>query len=217
MKQLKFATFVIGMFLSTGFGIAQDITGIVKSKSSTINFEDFGYDQHRFSGEIKSNLSGSKYSIMLKSEAEILEGNMMDKLSNFELDLNYKDDKIEGLIKRSLSGVKDEWDINFLNKKLSGLVNHNAAYTVDTYDLTYGTVEIRGTIKRKVNTLVYDLLFDNKKVTGTMALNVTSVKHTYKLQADTLTEDEFAVLLLIESINLIKERIEDIDDFQNSN
>ena len=88
--------------------------------------------------------------------------------------------------------------------------------TVDTYDLSYGNRKIEGTIRKKINTLVYDLMFNKKKVSGTMSFNATTVKHTYNLTAEELTEDEFVVLLFIESIKLINERIDDIDNFQDN-
>ena len=86
--------------------------------------------------------------------------------------------------------------------------------TVDTYDLSYGNGKIKGTINKRANTFVYDLIFNKKKLSGTMSLNATAVKHTYNLTAEKLTDDEFVVLLFIESIKLINERIDDIDDFQ---
>ncbi len=46
-----------------------------------------------------------------------------------------------------------------------------------------------------------------------MAYNISTVKHTYSLQAEELTEDEFVVFLFIESIKLMNERIAEIDDF----
>jgi hypothetical protein len=195
---------------------AQVINGIVKSKTSTIYFEDFGFENTRFDGKIHSNLSGSKYTIHLKNEQDILEGEIIDKHSKFSVDLNYKGNKIKGEIKRSTNHKKDEWGLQFFEHNLSGTVVHNAMKTVDTYDLSYDNRKITGTIRKKMNTLVYDLLLDKKKVTGSMSLNVTTVKHTYSLKAEELTEDEFVVLLFIESIKLMNERIADIDDFQGN-
>lgn len=49
-----------------------------------------------------------------------------------------------------------------------------------------------------------------------MSLNATTVKNTYKLTKEELTEEGFFVFLFIESIKLINERINDIDDFQDN-
>ena len=216
LKILILAIFHFTLFIIPEIGVAQEINGIVKSKTSTIYFEDFGLENIFFNGEIHSNISGSKYTVNLKNDQEEFEGIITDKLSKFNVDLNFKSNKIEGQIKRSTNHTKDEWDIQFFGQNLSGTVIHNAMNTVDTYDLSYGNSKIEGTIRKKINTLVYDLMFNKKKVSGTMSLNATAVKHTYNLTAEELTEDEFVVLLFIESIKLINERIDDIDNFQDN-
>lgn len=59
-------------------------------------------------------------------------------------------------------------------------------------------------------------MFNKKKASGAMSLNATTVKNTYKLTTEELTEEVFFVFLFIESIKLINERINDIDDFQDN-
>ena len=49
-----------------------------------------------------------------------------------------------------------------------------------------------------------------------MAYNISTVKHTYDLMAEDLTEDEFMVFFFIESINLFNERVDEIDEFQDN-
>ena len=214
LKTLGIVALYFCLVLIPESATAQEINGIVKSKTSTIHFEGFGFENTRFDGEIHSNLAGSKYIFDLKNEQDVLEGEIIDKLSKFNVDLNYKGKKIGGQIKRSTNHTKDEWDIQFFEHNLSGTVVHNAMQTRDTYHLSYDNRKITGTIYKKLNTLVYDLLLDNKKITGSMSFNVTTVKHTYSLKAEELTEDEFVVFLFIESIKLINERIAEIDDFQ---
>jgi len=206
----------VAILIIPAIGIAQGISGIVKSKTSTIYFEDFGLENSLFNGEIHSNLSGSKYTVNLKNDQKGLEGIITDKLSKFNVDLKFNNNKIEGQIKRSTNHTKDQWDIQFFGKHLRGTVVHNAMNTTDTYDLSYENGKIVGTISKHMNTLVYDLTFNKKKVSGTMSRNATAVKHTYNLTTEALTEEEFVVLLFIESIKLINERIDDIDDFQDN-
>ena len=193
---------------------AQEINGIVRSKTSTIYFEGFGFENMRFDGEIHSNISGSKYTIHLKNEQNVLEGEIIDKLSKFSVDLKYKGNEIKGEIKQNLKGTKDTWDLQFLEHKLTGTVSHSLVGTTDTYNLSYNNRKITGKIHEKLNSIGYELLFDTKKITGNLSSNVTMVKHTYSLKAEELTEDEFVVFLFIESIKLMNERIADIDDFQ---
>lgn len=223
MKKLKLRIKILGLsilhlalLIIPEIGAAQEINGIVKSKTSTIYFEDFGSEKISFNGEIHSNISGSEYILNLKNDDEEFKGVITDKLSRFNVDLNYKSNKIEGQIIRSTNHTKDEWDIQFFGQNLNGTVVHNAMNTVDTYDLNYGNRKIEGTISKKINTLDYDLMFNEKKISGNMSLNVTTVKHSYNLVAEELTEDEFVVLLFIESIKLINERADDIDDFQGN-
>jgi len=197
-------------------GIAQEINGIVKSKTANTYFDNWGFDSIRFNGEINSNIAGSKYTIHLKNGEEELQGTITDKFSKFKVDLKYKNKPIQGQIKRSTNHTKDEWDIQIFSEKLSGTVVHNSMKTVDTYNLSYGDKNITGSIHKKLNTLVYDLLFGAKKISGSMSYNASTVKHTYSLNAEELTEDEFVVLLFIESIKLINERITEIDEFQGN-
>ena len=215
-KNLGLTILCFALLIIPAIGVSQGINGIVKSKTSTIYFEDFGLENILFNGEIHSNISGSKYTVNLKNDQKEFEGLITDKLSKFNVKLKFKGNKIEGEIKRSTNHTKDEWDIQFFGQNLRGTVIHNAMNTMDTYDLSYGNGKIEGTIGKKINTLVYDLMFNRKKVSGTMSLNATTVKHTYKLTAEELTEEEFLVFLFIESIKLINERIDDIDDFQGN-
>ncbi|WP_075603708.1 hypothetical protein [Saccharicrinis aurantiacus] len=193
---------------------AQQIHGIVKSKTSTIHFEEFSYGENQLQGDIHSNLSGTKYTVNMHNGSKKLEGVIKDKYAKFSVDLSYNDSKIEGEIKRSTNGTKDVWDVNVLNKKLSGKVVHNALKTVDTYQLTYGNKNISGRTYKELNKHVYELQFGEKTIIGDMAYNVTTVKHTYNLKGDGLTDDEFIVFVFIESIKLINERIAEIEEFQ---
>lgn len=216
LKILGLTILYFTLLIIPEIGVSQGINGIVKSKTSTIYFEYFGLKNILFNGEIHSNISSSKYTVNLKNDQKEFEGIITDKLSKFNVNLKFKSNKIEGQIKRSTNHTKDEWDIQFFGQNLSGTVIHNAMNTIDTYDLSYGNGKIEGTIRKKINTLVYDLMFNRKKVSGTMSLNATTVKHTYDLTAEELTEDEFVVFLFIESIKLINERIYDIDNFQGN-
>ncbi len=216
IKKLGIGALYFCLVLIPGSGAAQEINGIVKSKTSTIYFEDFGFENTRFDGEIHSNISGSKYTIHLKNEQDVLEGEIIDKLSKFSVDLNYKGNEIKGEIKENLTGTKDTWDLQFLEHKLIGTVSHSLVGTTDTYNLSYNNRKITGKIHEKLNSIVYELLFDTKKISGSMAYNISTVKHTYSLQAEELTEDEFVVFLFIESIKLMNERIAEIDDFQDN-
>ncbi len=222
LKPIRLATLYFALLLIPENGTAQEsakpqkINGIVRSKTSTIYFEDFGFENNRFKGDIRSNISGSKYIFHLKNGQEELEGEIIDKLSKFSVDLKYKGNKIQGQINRSTNHTKDKWDIHVFEHNLSGTVVHNAMKTVDTYNLGYDNRKITGTIHKKMNTLVYDLLFDKKKISGTMSYNASTVKHTYNLKAEELAEDEFIVFLFIESIKLMNERIAEIDDFQGN-
>ena len=197
-------------------GLAQEINGTVKSKSSTISFEDFGLKNKLFNGDIHSNLTGSKYTITLSREQEKLEGIITNKFSSFGVKLSYDNKKIDGQIKRSTNHTRDDWDIDFFGNKLNGTVVHNAKNTADTYNLRYGTIKLTGTIHKKMNTLVYDLILNKKKITGIMSLNATAVKHSYSLMTEELTDDEYILFIFIESIKLMNERIDDIDDFQGN-
>lgn len=218
LKTLGIAVLYFFLLLIPEIGTAQEINGIVKSKTSTIHFEGFGFENTRFDGEIHSNISGSKYKVHLKNKQDVLEGEIIDKFSKFNVDLNYKGKKIKGQIHENLAETKDTWDLQFLEHKLTGTVSHDLSGTTDTYNLSYNNGEISGTIHEKLNnTFTYNLLINKKMITGNMSLNITSVKHTYKLKSEKLTEDEFVVLLFIETIKLINERIDDVDDFQRNN
>ena len=216
LKTLGFAALCFCLLLTPEKGTAQEITGTVRANNSTINFEEFGSENKRFNGEIRSNLLGSKYTFHLKNGQEELEGEIMDKLSQFNVDLTYKGNTIEGQIKQSPNNTKDEWDIQFLGHKLTGRVVHNAMGTADTYDLSYNNKKITGKIHKNINTLAYDLQFGEKKVSGKMSYNISTVKHTYNLKAEELTDDEFLVLVFIESIKLMNELITDIEEFQSN-
>lgn len=216
LKIFGLITLLLCLLVLPNNGVAQEINGIVKSKTSTIFFEGFGIDNMRFSGEIHSNIPGTKYMVNLAYDQEKFEGVITDKLSKFNVDLSYKNNKIEGEIKRSPNHTKDYWAIQLFEKNLNGTVIHNAMNTVDTYNLSYGNEKIEGTIHKKMNTLVYDLMINQKKVSGSMSFNATSVIHTYNLTAGGLSEDEFMVLFFIESIKLLNEHIHDIDDFQGN-
>lgn len=197
-------------------GNAQDISGIVNSKTSTIFFEDFAYNDTHFNGEIHSNIAGSKYTVKLKNGQESLEGVITDKFAKFKLNLSYKGNIISGEIKQSTNDTKDRWDVLFMGKSLNGTVYYNPLKTVSTYELNYGESKIEGTISQHMNKLVYDLRFDAKKLTGSMSYNVSTVKHTYELNTEDLSEDEFLVFFLIESIKLLNEHINDIEEFQEN-
>lgn len=188
----------------------------MKSKTSTFYFQGFGFENTRFDGEIHSNISGSKYTIHLKNEQNVLEGEAKDKSLKFIVDLRFKGYEIKGEINKSLTETKDTWDFQFLEYKLTGTVSHNLAGTTNTYNLSYGDRKITGKIHEKLNSIMYELLFDTKKISGSMTYNISTVKHTYNLQAEELTEDEFVVFLFIESMKLINERIAEIDDFQDN-
>tara|TARA_B100000809_G_C14971972_1_gene471278 strand:- start:244 stop:903 length:660 start_codon:yes stop_codon:yes gene_type:complete len=217
LKTLSIVAFYFFLMLIPESGTAQEINGIVKSKTSTIYFEGFGFENTLFNGEIHSNISGLKYTIHLKNEQDVLEGEVLDKLSKFSVDLNYKGKEIKGEIHKNLTGTKDTWDLQFLEHKLTGTVIYNLVGTTCTYNLSYDNIKITGEIHEKLNSIEYDLLFDTKKITGSMTTNFTGVKHTYRLEAEELSEDEFVVFLFIESIKLMNERIAEIDDFQNEN
>lgn len=216
LKTIALAIVHFTLFVIPRIGIAQEITGTVKSKSSTIYFEDFGLEKNIFNGKIHSNLTGSKYTISLNNEKEEFEGVITNKFSTFGVNLSYKNKKIEGQIKKSTNHTKSEWDIDFFGKDLNGTVVHNAMNTADTYNLSYENKKITGTIQKKMNTLVYDLTLDKRKISGIMSLNATSVKHSYSLMTEQLTEDELILVLFIESIKLMNERIDDIDKFQGN-
>jgi hypothetical protein len=216
IKIIGLAIVYFAILVIPRIGLAQEINGTVKSKSSTISFEDFGSAGHIFNGEIHSNLTGSKYTINLSSEQEKLEGIITNKFSSFGVKLSYKNRNIDGQIKRSTNHTRDDWDIDFFGNKLNGTVVHNAMNKADTYNLSYGTIKLTGTIHKKMNTLVYDLMLNKKKITGIMSLNATAVKHSYSLMTEQLTDDEYILFLFIESIKLMNERIDDIDDFQGN-
>lgn len=217
LKTLSLISILTILLAMSEVGIAQEINGLVKSKSSTIYFEGFGSDKLSFDGEIHSNLTGSTYKVDLKNGTDELEGEISDKFSKFTVDLDYKNQQIEGTIKRSPNGTKDEWDIDFFDQNLSGTVTHNAMKTVDTYKLSYGNQELSGTIGKKMGTLAYDLSLGNKKIGGSMAYGVSTTKHSYNLKAENLSEDEFMLLLFVETIKLLNEQIDDIDEFQGNN
>lgn len=217
LKTLGIVALYFSLLLIPESGTAQEINGIVRSETSTIYFEGFGFESTRFDGEIHSNISGSKYTIHLKNDQDVLEGEIKDKWVKFIVDLQFKDHEIKGEINENLNGTKDTWDLQFLEHKLTGTVSHNLVGTTDTYDLSYDNRKITGKIHEKLNSIEYDLLFDKKKILGSMAYNISTVKHTYSLKAEELTEDEFLVLLFIESIKLMNERIAEIDDFQGNN
>lgn len=217
LKILGLVILHLSLLIVPEIGEAQQINGTVRSKSSTIYFEDFGFESFHFNGEIESNFTGSKYTFLLKNGDQELKGEISDKLSKFGVNLSYKNKNIEGQIKRNPNHTADHWDVQFFGQKLSGTVGHNMANTKDTYDLIYGDKPIVGKIYLKLNSLVYDLQFGQKNISGTMAYNVSTVKHTYNLIAEDLTEDEFMVLVFIESIKLMNEHIDEIDDFQEIN
>jgi hypothetical protein len=216
LKTLKLAVLYFALLLIPKNTAAQEITGTVRSKSSTIYFEDFGTETIRFNGEIRSNLSGSKYTVRLKNGKNELEGEITDKLSKINVNLSYKGKKIEGEIKRSTNNTKDQWDIEFLGHSLEGIVVYNAMGTASTYDFKYDANTVSGKIHKNLNTLVYDLALSEKKVSGKMSYNVSAVKHTYSLSAEDLSEDDIVLLLFMESNKLINEHIADIDDFQGN-
>ena len=68
VKIIGLAIVYFAILVIPRIGLAQEINGTVKSKSSTIAFEDFGSAGHIFNGEIHSNLTGSKYTINVSSE-----------------------------------------------------------------------------------------------------------------------------------------------------
>lgn len=204
------------LLLLPSIGTAQDISGIVKSKTSTIFFEDFAYKDSHFNGEIHSNIAGAEYTVKLKNGQESLEGVITDRFAKFKLNLSYKGNIISGEIKQSTNDTKDRWDVQLMGESLNGMVFYNPLKTVSTYELNYGESKIEGTISQHMNKLVYDLRFNAKKINGSMSYNVSSVKHTYELSTENLSEDEFLVFVLIESIKLLNEHINDIEEFQEN-
>ena len=147
IKGLAIVYFAILVIPRTG--LAQEINGTVKSKSSTISFEDFGLKGNLFNGEIHSNLTGSKYTINLSSKKEKLEGIITNKFSSFGVNLTYQNKKIDGQIKRSTNDTSNEWDLDFFGNNLNGTVVHNAMNTANTYNLSYGTIKLTGRIHKR--------------------------------------------------------------------
>lgn len=153
-KKIGLTILCFSLLLIPAIGKSQGINGIVKSKTSTINFEYFGLENNLFNGEIHSNISGSKYTVNLKNDQKEFEGAITDKFSKFNVNLKFKGNNIEGEINRSTNHTKDEWDIQFFGQNLRGTVIHNTMNTMETYDLSYGNGKIEGTIGKKINTLV---------------------------------------------------------------
>ncbi|WP_152286015.1 hypothetical protein [Flavicella marina] len=216
MKYLRSVWVVIFILLVSEKLSSQEITGIVNTKTTTIHFEDFGYGDARFNGEIHSNFTGSKYTVNLKSDSGELSGIIKDKFSKFHVDLKSPFGKIEGKIDRAPNHTNDLWDIQVQGKKLVGKVTHNMMGTEDTYELNFDNKKITGSVHSKGTGLAYDLMFGEKKITGKMKYNVSTVKHTYSLSGTDLTPEEFNTFLFIECVKLINEYINDIDEFQNN-
>ena len=200
-------------FLST-VGIAQEIGGVIKLKSSTIFFDNFGFNDFNFTGEIHSNLSGSKYTVQLKSNNDTFEGLITDKFSKLHIDLTYKNTVVKGVIDMSTNGTKDTWDVLIDEKRLSGVVKHNALGTADTYELQFENRKLSGEIFKNLNSLVYDLMFGESDISGVMKYNISTVKHTYDLKAENLSKEDFVVVLFVEIIKLINEHITEVEEFQ---
>lgn len=215
--RLKILKLVIFSFILLPFiGKAQKISGVVKSKSTTISFDDFGFDDFSFHGDVHSNLVGSKYTLDLKSNDAYFKGLITDKLSKFIVEIDTKLGKIEGEIDRAPNGTKDYWELLVFGKQLNGTVVHNMMGTKDTYHLIYDAANIEGAITKDWGALAYDLKIGAKKITGKMKYNISTVKHSYSLTADQITKEEFLVLFFIEVIKLINEQISEIDEFQGN-
>ena len=213
LKNRSVLLLMLLLFLSMEGAYAQHITGLVKSKSSTIYFEDFGTEIKRFDGQIKSNFVGSKYSIQMTDGKENFSGEIKEKFSKFVIDIKYGDKIIKGEIELSPNHTVDEWDIEIFGKKLSGTVDHNIMNTEDFYELIYDGQKISGSIFLRLNHLVYDLKFGKNNISGKMAYNISTVKHKYELNIDGLTEEEFEVLFFIECIKLLNEFVDENEDF----
>ncbi len=213
---LKFSILVITCSLVLPFiGLSQEISGIVKTKISYISFENFGLNELDFNGTIKENFLGTKYKVNLQSEEEDLTGEIYDQLSRFEIDLHYGDQNITGHVKRSTNRTNDKWDIDFMGQKLTGTIRYNYMETKATYELSLGDDQLTGTVRKNFNTREYDLQYGVSSISGTMTLNLTSVKHTYSLKSEELSNKEFLVFFFVEFMQLINYEIWDTEDFQD--
>lgn len=211
-------SFLLSLFLlGTGNLSAQTISGIVLAKSPTIKFEDVGSENQKVNGEIKSNITGSKYTLSLTVGGQKVTGEIKDKLSKFLMEVKVGDHQITGEIDRAPNHTLDTWDVDFMGEKITGKVQHNMMNSKNSYELQYEKQPISGNIKDHLNGLNYELNFLGNPITGEMTYNVTTVKHTYNLTTSTLSEEEFILWWFIESIKLLHEHVDEVDEFQNNN
>ena len=124
---------------------------------------------------------------------------------------------ITGEVDRAPNHTSDTWYVAFMGKKITGEVIHNMMNSKNTYKLQYGDQPITGTIGDRLNTLEYKMNFLGNPITGPMTYNVTTVKHTYNLNTSALSKEGFVLWWFIESIKLIHEYVDEVDEFQNNN
>lgn len=189
------------------------LTGDLNSKATSIVFENVMYNGKPVAGIIKPNIAVSKYHIDISGKAQQLSGLVYIRANKRALALSYGDQTIKGEIKHPLANDTHKWDVEFLNETIQGMVTHNVVGTRATFELSSDSYKVSGQIKRKVGAVIYNLKINEKSVKGVIKENVVG-KERYTLVLDHLTENELALFFVIESMRIIEEDLESIEDFQ---
>lgn len=214
----------LSFFLIPYTSVAQDtsqvsidsinLTGITKSKATAMVFESIIYNGVPVKGILKPNALGSKYHLDIEGNGKSMTGLIYTKEFKRVLDLSFQEKAITGEIKLPVAGSAHKWNVNFLNDQITGAVVYNLAETKATFDLTSKEYKVTGQIKEKVSSVTYNLKINGKSVKG--VIKQAPNKQKYSLVLDHLNENELALFFLIESIRMIDEDIEDVEDFQNN-
>ncbi|UTW66305.1 hypothetical protein KFE94_16890 [bacterium SCSIO 12643] len=190
------------------------LTGTLNSKTTSIVFENVMYDGKPVSGTIKPNIAVSKYHIDISGKTNQLSGVVYIRDYKRALDLSYGGQSIKGEIKQAVASGARKWNVEFLNETIQGAVVYNAAGTKATFDLSSRSYNVSGQIKRKVGAVIYNLTINEKSVKGVIKEGVVG-KEYYNLVLDHLSENELVLFFTIESMRVIEEDLESIEDFQN--
>lgn len=191
------------------------LEGEVEYKAMEIVFNKMTYKDVSISGVLKPNMSMTKYQVDISSGTLSLKGLIISKELKTSFDLSFDGKPITGEMKIPLAGDNYKWNVDFLNSKITGGIKLNLSHTKATFNLNSPKYVVTGEIKDKVNTVYYELEINGKPVRGKIKNQVNN-DLTYNLALDHLSEDEVALLFLIESIRIIALDKEKADKFQNN-
>jgi hypothetical protein len=190
------------------------LTGEVKNSAMVATFKNMTYKDVSVSGEIKPNLSSTKYQISISGNDNVLKGDIGTRELKWTLNLDFNGIPITGEMKIPLAGESYKWNVIFLGNEISGGIKNNISHTKTTFNLQSENMLVTGEIKEKLTSVAYSLKINGKSVKGTVKTQMGK-DLTYKLELDHLNKEELAMFFLIESMRIISLDLEATDKFQN--